>query len=47
MWDLVLPHGFLGLGIGVVDSSLMPLLAVLVDEENDLNGTGSSAYGSV
>ncbi len=42
MWDLVLPHFGLGLGIGVVDSSLMPMLATLVDEE----GHGS-AYGSV
>ena len=42
MWDLVLPHFFLGLGIGVVDSALMPLLAVLVDEE-----CHGSAYGSV
>ena len=42
MWDLVLPHFFLGLGIGIVDSALMPLLAVLVDLES--NG---SAYGSV
>ena len=42
MWDLVLPHFALGLGIGVVDSALMPLLATLVDEK----GHGS-AYGSV
>ena len=42
MWGLVIPHWMLGLGIGVVDSSLMPLLAVLVDQE----GHGS-AYGSV
>ena len=48
MWDLVLPHWCLGLGIGVVDSSLMPLLAVLVDEENLNKGSlSSAAYGSI
>lgn len=31
MYDLILPHFGLGLGIGVVDSALMPLLASLVD----------------
>ena len=41
MWDLVLPHFGLGLGIGAVDSALMPLLAFLVDERH--NG----AYGAV
>ena len=44
MWDLVLPHFFLGLGIGIVDSSLMPLLAKLVDQEC---AEKCSAYGSV
>ena len=41
MWHLVLPHFGLGLGIGVVDSALMPLLAFLVDERR------SGAYGAV
>ena len=41
MWHLVLPHFGLGLGIGVVDSALMPLLAFLVDERK------SGAYGAV
>jgi hypothetical protein len=41
MWDLVLPHFGLGLGIGIVDSSLMPLLATLVDEEGHGSGYGS------
>ena len=45
MWDLVLPHFFLGLGIGIVDSSLMPLLAKLVDQE--CNAEKCSPYGSV
>ena len=31
MYDLILPHFGLGLGIGLVDSALMPLLARLVD----------------
>ena len=42
MWGLVLPHFGLGLGIGVVDSSLMPLLARLVE----VDGHGG-AYGPV
>ena len=42
IWGLALPHFLLGLGIGIVDSALMPLLANLVDEE----GHGE-AYGSV
>ena len=41
MWHLVLPHFGLGLGIGVVDSALMPLLAFLVEERK------SGAYGAV
>ena len=41
MWHLALPHFGLGLGIGVVDSALMPLLAFLVDERK------SGAYGAV
>ncbi|TRY76803.1 hypothetical protein TCAL_10456, partial [Tigriopus californicus] len=41
MWDLIFPHYFLGLGIGIVDSSLMPLLAQLADINH------GSDYGSV
>ena len=33
---LMLPHFVLGLGIGVVDSALMPLLADLVDERHQV-----------
>ena len=32
----------LGLGIGIIDSALMPLLAALIDEEEH-----GKAYGSV
>ena len=39
---LALPHFMLGLGIGIIDSALMPLLATLVDEEEH-----GKAYGSV
>ena len=41
MWQLILPHFGLGLGLGVVDSSLMPLLAKLVEDRH------VGAYGSV
>ena len=41
MWELVVPHFGLGLGLGVVDSSLMPLLAKLVEDRH------VGAYGSV
>ena len=41
MWQLTLPHFGLGLGLGVVDSSLMPLLAKLVEDRH------VGAYGSV
>lgn len=41
MWDLIFPHYFLGMGIGMVDSSLMPLLAQLADANHE------SDYGSV
>ena len=41
MWQLVVPHFGLGLGLGVVDSSLMPLLAKLVEDRH------VGAYGSV
>ena len=46
MYHLILPHFGLGLGLGVVDSSLMPLLAQLVDERQGEDGVGV-AYGSV
>ena len=39
---LALPHFMLGLGIGIIDSALMPLLATLIDEEEH-----GKAYGSV
>lgn len=41
MLDLVLPHFGLGLGIGIIDSSLMPLLAMLVETRH------VAEYGSV
>ena len=41
MVDLVLPHVGIGLGIGIVDSSLMPMLANLVDTRH------KAVYGSV
>lgn len=41
MLDLVLPHFGLGLGIGIIDSSLMPLLALLVERRH------VAQYGSV
>lgn len=41
MLDLVLPHFGLGLGIGIIDSSLMPLLALLVESRH------VAQYGSV
>ncbi|XP_041369710.1 synaptic vesicular amine transporter-like [Gigantopelta aegis] len=39
--QLILPHFGIGLGIGVTDAALMPLLALLVDTRHD------SFYGSV
>ena len=45
MWQLTLPHFGLGLGLGVVDSSLMPLLARLVDDKKG-EGEGGK-YGVV
>lgn len=42
MYDLILPHFGLGLGIGLVDSALMPLLARLVDVRHK-----GHAYGTV
>ena len=41
MLDLVLPHFGLGLGIGIIDSSLMPMLAMLVETRH------VAEYGSV
>lgn len=41
MAGLTLPHFGLGLGIGVVDSALVPLLATLVDSRH------SAHYGCV
>ncbi|CAG0898676.1 unnamed protein product, partial [Cyprideis torosa] len=41
MWHLVLPHFGLGLGIGVVDASLMPMLAYLMELRH------SAKYGAV
>lgn len=35
MLGLLLPHFTLGLGIGVLDAALVPLLATLVDDDND------------
>lgn len=32
VWQLAVPHFVLGLGLGIVDASLMPLLAKLADE---------------
>lgn len=33
VWQLTLPHFILGLGLGIVDASLMPLLARLADDK--------------
>ena len=41
IWQLTLPHFGLGLGLGIVDSSLMPLLAKLVEDRH------IGSYGSV
>lgn len=41
LWQLVLPHLGLGLGVGAVDAALVPLLAYLVDTRH---GAG---YGAV
>ncbi|OQV25559.1 Synaptic vesicular amine transporter [Hypsibius exemplaris] len=41
IYHLILPHFGLGIGIGVVDASFMPLLAYLVDLRHD------ALYGSV
>lgn len=34
MKGLIIPHAGLGLGIGVVDAALVPLLATLVDSKH-------------
>lgn len=41
MLQLVIPHFFLGFGIGAVDAALVPLLAALVDTKY------STHYGAV
>ncbi|GAU91477.1 hypothetical protein RvY_03717-2 [Ramazzottius varieornatus] len=41
IWHLIIPHFGLGLGIGIVDASFMPLLALLVDLRHE------AVYGSV
>ena len=49
MIQLVIPHFFLGLGIGVIDSALMPLLAKMTEEkygkgEEKFNGMYGQVY---
>lgn len=49
---LLIPHFCLGLGIGVVDAALVPLLATVVDakyaaEESPTTNEQSSHYGTV
>lgn len=44
---LLLPHFCLGIGIGVVDAALVPLLASLVDESMRLDASLDSNYGTV
>ncbi|XP_055333945.1 synaptic vesicular amine transporter-like [Paramacrobiotus metropolitanus] len=41
IWHLIIPHFGIGIGIGVVDASFMPLLALLVDLRHE------AVYGSV
>jgi len=50
--QLLLPHFALGLGIGVIDAALVPLLATFVDatlaQEDQGEGSSSmSSYGTV
>lgn len=51
--QLLMPHFALGLGIGVIDAALVPLLANFVDatlaqDENSGDATSSmSSYGTV
>lgn len=52
MAQLLLPHFALGLGIGVIDAALVPLLATFVDatlaQEDQGEGSSSmSSYGTV
>ena len=41
MVHLILPHFCIGLGIGIVDASLMPLLARLVERRGLADGYGA------
>jgi len=41
VWQLAMPHFFLGIGLGIIDASLMPLLARLADERYE------AGYGAV
>ncbi len=34
VWQLAIPHFALGLSLGIVDASLMPLLACLADDNH-------------
>ncbi|KAH8247358.1 hypothetical protein KR038_002955 [Drosophila bunnanda] len=50
--QLLLPHFALGLGIGVIDAALVPLLATFVDatlsqEEHNEGSSSMSSYGTV
>lgn len=49
--SLIVPHFGLGLGIGIVDASLVPLMASIVDSKTLDDGSGSTDlttnYGSV
>ena len=45
IWQLSIPHFLLGLGIGITDSAMMPLLAILVEKEG--GERASAIYGSV
>jgi len=41
IYGLIIPNGVLGLAIGMIDSSMMPIMGYLVDIRH------SSVYGSV
>lgn len=43
----MLPHFGLGLGIGVLDASLVPLLAAVVDGKFDEFTSSDSQYGVI
>lgn len=51
--SLIIPHFLLGLGIGVLDTSLVPFLARLADETassiagKEIDEMSSSSYGSI